>query len=126
MKEKVGQLQILNKNYSKPSILPPKFDRAKKPQVWLKLNNYKSEEEFVFKWLKANYYEAVGSPVNEEAMYQKYLDSMNNLGKRNVISKSKLKVCVRTLFDGNVNLVGKTLSQMGYDYYFEGITGLGY
>ena len=114
LEEKVGQLQILNQNNSKASILAPK-----EPQVWLTLSNHKSDEEFVFKWLKANYYETVDGSVNEESMYQKYLDSMNNLGKRNVISKSKLKVCVRTLFDGNVNLVGKNISKTGN--YFEGI-----
>ena len=114
LEEKVGQLQILNQNNSKASILPPK-----EPQVWLTLSNHKSDEEFVFKWLKANYYEAVDGSVNEESMYQKYLDTMHNLGKRNVISKSKLKVCVRTLFDGNVHFVEKSMSK--YGNYFEGI-----
>ena len=114
LEEKVGQLQILNQNNSKASILPPK-----EPQVWLTLSNHKSDEEFVFKWLKANYYETVDGSVNEESMYQKYLDSMHNLGKRNVISKSKLKVCVRTLFDGNVHFVEKSMSKFGN--YFEGI-----
>ena len=114
LEEKVGQLQILNQKNSKPSTLPPK-----EPQVWLTLSNDKSDEEFVFKWLKANCYETIDGSVNEESMYQKYLDSMHNLGKRNVISKSKLKVCVRTLFDGNVHFVEKSVSK--YGNYFEGI-----
>ena len=116
LKEKVGQLQILNQNNSKPSILPPK-----EPQVWLTLSNHKSDEEFVFKWLKANYYETVDSSVSDESMYQKYLDSMHNLGKRNVISKSKLEVCVGTLFNGSVHFVGKIMSNGKMAYYFEGI-----
>ena len=116
LEEKVGELQILNQNNSKASILPPK-----QPQVWLTLTNDKSDEEFVFKWLKANYYETVDGSVNEESMYQKYLDSMHNLGKSHVISKSKLKVCVRTLFNESVHLGAKIMSNMKMGYCFEGI-----
>ena len=116
MEERVGQLQILNQNNSNPSILPPK-----EQQVWLTLSNDKSDEEFVFKWLKANYCETVDGSVNEESMYQKYLESMHNLGKRHVISKSKLKVCVRTLFNESVHLGAKIMSNMKMGYCFEGI-----